>query len=1062
MARFIICRASAGSGKTYTLVRQYIEIAIACENEVKTRFEHILAITFTNKAANGMKERIMSTLKKIAFFAGGDNKTEKLIGEISKDLGIGFNEVMDRCKTLQRAILHDYSNFSVCTIDSFVHRIVRTFSHDLNLPMNFDLAIDNEEILQSTVDELMSLAGREGEEALTRVLCSFAESRMENGSNYRLDARIVEMSKEIFKEETPAFLKELKNLSFDDFLTIHGKLVEMNSEYETSVEKAADCFIKACDDVGLKMDDFPNKNTSVYAFMLRLSRGDLSKLSVPHVRVDNAYESGQLYGKSTLKEAREKMEGVTDLFCKAYETMDGGLIMYNTRKMILSSLFGLALLNKMSQLKNEFYAEKETVHISEFNKRIAEEIANEPAPFIYERIGTRYSNYLIDEFQDTSKLQWQNFLPLIDEAMTWRFGPDTAEAGCRSMVVGDGKQAIYRFRQGDVRQFMMLPHVDSTLHGASLLKNSEVLPLDVNYRTKSTVVTFNNNFFKYVINDRFGNTNPELNKLYIGEGGADKPELWQHYKHEGGYVEVDFCEMEDVYECVRQTILQQVNEKHYSYGDIMILARRNDTLVEIADFFNSSDTPIPIVSSESFLLKNSDVVKLIVSLLSYMSDTKDHVAAVNSAILAARLGIKGAVIPAEQVAWELEKCGFDLSRMFKSFGIDFNVDYFRTLSHYDAVEQLLRLFDLKGRDTAYVATLLDCINNFAPHGRADLVALVDYLKKKMDVLSSSTSSDMDAVKLLTVHKAKGLEEKIVIYVMTLKTDKQQKMWVHLSDGAGVGLPVTYVTPQKKKKTSVEDVFADEFRMEDMDRINVFYVAMTRPEDKLFVVCKDDWNADGMDNISLLHSFVARESGEAHMHEAYFDLGTKYTVGDDGVYVPEDEESESKKKDVSVDSVIFPPWENRLDIAAKSESLLSPLESDKRRFGILIHDMMSKIIVPSDIDRVVSEYCKSNNLDHQAESLIASRIRKAVEKEENQRFFDSRYKVACEVDISINSKHTRRPDRIVFADDETWVVDFKTGEYSEEQNTEYEDQVAQYVALIKVMGYPNVSGKVIYI
>ena len=211
MSRFVICRASAGSGKTYTLVRQFIEIAIseASDEQIRIRFRQILAITFTNKAANGMKARIMSRLHDIVV---NNPDVQKLVSEMADHLEISNEEVVRRCSVLQSAILHNYSDLSICTIDSFVHRIVRTFAHDLNLPMNFNVQIDNQEILQNVIDELLSLAGNPNETALTRLLCAYTESRMESGKGYKIENTILELSKEVLKEESPRYLSQLEKI----------------------------------------------------------------------------------------------------------------------------------------------------------------------------------------------------------------------------------------------------------------------------------------------------------------------------------------------------------------------------------------------------------------------------------------------------------------------------------------------------------------------------------------------------------------------------------------------------------------------------------------------------------------------------------------------------------------------------------------------------------------------------------------------------------------------------------------------------------------------------------
>ncbi len=1140
MSRFIICRASAGSGKTYTLVRQFIETAISSPSQLEHRFEHILAITFTNKAANGMKERIMSQLHSIV-----EGESEELCGEMAKHLSVTVDEIRRRCAIVQTAILHHYSELSVCTIDSFVHHLVRTFAHDLRLPMNFDVMIDNQQIVQSSVDELLSLAGTEGNNPLTKVLCAYTQSRMDMGKSYRLESQIEELAKEIFKEQTPRYLEELKDVNMEDYLDIHKKLAEECRKVEAQLTAAAQELMSAVSREGLTVDDFPYNKSGALSLFLRLANRDYSKLNDSYKRADEAYEKG-LWGSKTPKELRARMESLMPAYRKAYETVKGilskELTTYNSRQLLLSNIFGLALLSQLSQIKNEYYKENEIVHISEFNKKIAEEVMNEPTPFIYERIGSRYNNYMIDEFQDTSKLQWSNFLPLLDEAMTHDFSSDTALPGTQSIVVGDGKQAIYRFRQGDVRQFMMLPQVDSKLHGHSLAGNAQVETLRSNYRTLRNIVEFNNRFFESIIRNRFATVNPELAKLYLGETQAstllnkqastllnkqgdtflinqgdtflinqagtaskNKADLVQEPVKEGGYVQVSFSDRDGIYKNILNTIHHQVDDLGYSYGDIMILARDNDTLVRIADYIskNGGAAGVPIVSSESFLLSGSPEVLLLQSLLEYIYNPRDRVAALQTV----RLLNQGD-------EWELRDVEYDLEKLMENKlpkendRRAFDVHYLRTLPLYDLCEMLIRIFKLEGKGNRFLSTFMNVVNNFIQKGRADLGEFVVFLKEKMEKLSSATATDLDAVQLMTIHKAKGLEAKIVLYALPQKRARNNNMWVEVEENkrGDVTLPVAFVGIQKNS-TIFDAAFEEEARMNDMDRINVLYVAMTRPEEKLFIFCEDTSSSassstkrksdngsdDSTSNQALLKAFVQSDEKTKHVEIANNDLATGddiatntdgqngkdctligeiYTVGED-FEKPQHGETKNTQSTIGVDKIIYPEWENRVSIAQQSAALLSPFDQDNRRYGILIHDLLAHVRVVEDIDEVVDNYCEEHELNDSIRNDILTRIKAMLDRDDvgdqsgtpgsqtNRRFFDGSCKVMCEVPMAVDG-NVKRPDRIVFAENETFVVDFKTGTRDEKSHAKYQRQVAEYARALSAMGYSNVKPVIVYL
>ena len=1064
MSRFIICRASAGSGKTYTLVRQFIEIAVSDprDDQLATRFTHILAITFTNKAANGMKDRIMATLSDIV---NGSSKNDPLVADMATHLDTDPDEVRRRCSLLLSAILHNYSDFSVCTIDSFVLRLVRTFAHDLGLPMNFNVQIDHQEILQSIVDELLSLAGNADEQSLTQLLCAFSESQMDDGKSYKIENSILKLSKEIFREEAPEYLSQLEQLQMPQFIAIHNHLLADIRRFEQSVTKAAAAFVSACSDAGLDADSFPYKGSSVYAFFRTIANGDYSKLNVPHKRVDDAYSEGRLHSKSAAADTVAAFQKVMPAFRSAYEAIgvDNGLRRYNTNRLLLSNLYGLGVLGKLNSIKNRYYSDNEIVHISEFNKRLDQEIADQPAPFVYERIGSRYHNYLIDEFQDTSRLQWLNFLPLLDEAMTYNFGPSTPETGTHSLVVGDAKQAIYRFRQGDVRQFVQLPQVDSRQHGLSLAREARVDRLVVNRRTQAHIVRFNNRFFQYVVQN---SSNPILRQLYQGDGYADtqgvhQPDLYQETLNEGGYVHLSFMDRERLFASVLATIRHQVDDLHYSYGDIMVLARDNDTLVRIADYLTAhgGSRPVPIVSSESFILSNSQVVLLLQSALEYLHDPRNRSAALRLLNLAVRCGCLQPNVPPQSVNeaslyWMLADADYDLVQLLDQYGIAFNIDLLRALSLYDACEHLLRIFRLQGRDSAYVSTFLNVVASYTQRVRSDLASFNNYLAERIGKLSSATAGDLDAVQLMTVHKAKGLESKIVIFAIPYKREPNTKLWVHLPKNESTTLPVAFVNMQSQP-TDFQSDFDQERLMQEVDNINVLYVALTRPEQKLFVLAEQTKNTG---YASLLHQFAASDQQCQPSPE-----GDTYTIGTDApstsdAYRPSDAAS---KKQFPVDAVSFPQWENRVSIAAQNDALLSSLLTDNRRFGIVVHDLLSHIRTIDDLQPVVQGYCQQHHISDADADVIRQRISSMMLSDVNRIYFDSSYRVVCEASIVVDGE-IRRPDRIIFAPDRTWVVDFKTGLRTDESHNKYQRQVEHYAAALSAMGYPHVQPVIIYL
>ena len=724
-SRFIICRAAAGSGKTYTLVRQYLQLAFSAhESQLPQRFTHILAITFTNKAANEMKERILHELDNIATL-GIDSP---MGSDLSKQLGLPDTTLKRYADIVRRAILHNYSDFAVCTIDSFMHRIVRTFAHDLNLPLNFNVYIENDELIQHAVDELMSLAGTEGQEELTEMLCEFAESRMNDGKSYMVERELTELAEELFKEQSEAFLESLRNIDTTQFRNIQHQMIAANRQYEQKMRELGDQGLAIITDANLTEEDFYYGTKGAGAFFRKLSENNIDEPNSYTLAYLKGDKLGNSKCSSSTRNALEKVKPqLQDIFQRYQQLFQNEGLLYSSRRLLLKNIYSLALLNKLGSLVEDYAYDNEIVHISEFNKRISDVVRNEPAPFIYERLGNRYWNYLIDEFQDTSRMQWHNLVPLVENGVA---------SDHTSLVVGDGKQAIYRFRQGDVEQFMALPHVDNPLHGHILEHPgvSTITLLHKNFRTGDTIVTFNNLFFEWVIRNRFDD-NAELKDIYLGKG--DSPDLIQTPTKPGGYVQVGFWELPDGNEPLWQEMLsdiqRQVDELGYCYRDITLLARDKRTLSEISSFL--TENHVPVISSESFLLTQSQVVMLLRSLLQYLMNSSDRVAAARVLIYLRNLGLIQRDFSYDFLATRNTTL-LNLDTLLKEEGLPLNCDHLRRLGLYDCCEEALRMLRLDGIETAYTATFLNVVAKYSSGHRQDLAEFLEWFDEQKDHLST--------------------------------------------------------------------------------------------------------------------------------------------------------------------------------------------------------------------------------------------------------------------------------------------------------------------------------------
>lgn len=1086
---FVICRAAAGSGKTFTLVKEYLKLAMAVpsaavradraatERVLRRQFAGILAITFTNKAAGEMKSRVMEYLEQMAQY-GTDAERSRMGRPLMEALNalppydkqpIDEGELRWMAEVVYSSILHQYSDLSVCTIDSFMHRIVRTFAHDLDRPVNFEVMIEQDELIQQAVSQLMSLVGTPGNEELTRVVRAFAESRMEDSKGYNIEGELTRLARQLFREGTDGYLSLLKGMEIGDFVALHGMLTAANRRFEQEATGCGQALMALLQREGVAEADCAGGRNGYYGFFRGLAAGNVRPLTAS---VANTFEGGKLH---STKCAEATMEAIGDLIDELYplyekartllgvadgRSPDEGVALrdYTTRQVLLKNLYSLALLGQLKAQLDLYCKENELVHLSEFNQLINSIVCDEPAPFIYERLGNRYHHFLIDEFQDTSVLQWHNLVPLLENGVSQRY---------ESLVVGDGKQAIYRFRQGDVRQFVALPRVEGmpSFHGQTLATegNCSIVPLDTNYRTASSIVDFNNAFFTWLIKREPFASNTLARQIYEGTPDADgHAGLWQRLPSRGapeGHVGVTFLDGADadaVSEEIRRTIVRLVTQQGYRQRDIMVLGRSNKELDSVSTYLqeHGDELRIEVSSSESFFLVRSHAVMAVVSALRLLYDPGDRVAAAD---LLQRLFNLGLVDSCHHDAF-LAGGIVDVAQLLhdEHRGFDFRPDYLSALDVYDCCEELVRELHLDGIDTAYVGSLLGRVAAFASRHHKGLAEFLEWFDENATAdlgdtvhrqLSAASPEGVDAVRLLTIHKAKGLEAPVVICPFMPQSSHGYKLWVKLDGKTDVGgkLPVAFVELNREGSSRFDDVRDEERRLDEVDQLNVLYVALTRPKEQLFIICPtpSKTSKDELSYPRLVKEFVDSE------HPAFGDAGFRH-VGR--------EAAESGSTEVALHRLTFAEWTSKVQVASPAEHALSPMQEESVRLGNLVHDIMAQVRHAVDVEEAVTQMASLEQLNNWQRQRLGEMARSLVTHADTERFFREGYGVKTECDLC-DDEGICRPDRVVLTPDETWVVDFKTGH---DLGEEHDRQVRRYCRAMEAMGYPNVSGWLIYL
>ena len=1080
---FVICKAAAGSGKTFTLVKEYLKLAMTVEGErwsddfrrrLRSQFRGILAITFTNKAAGEMKGRIMDYLSQMAAY-GTDPQRSRMGAPLLEALNaqpcyiakpLSEQELQQMAEEVYSAVLHNYSDLSVSTIDSFMHRIVRTFAHDLNKPMDFEVLIDQEEMVNEAVEGVMAKVGTAGNEALTDLVQAFADSRMEEEKSFRLEGAMASLANQLFKEGTEEYVEALSKLKIKDFVEIHKSLASANRQFEQEARACGEAMMELLAQVGADEADCAGGAKGYYGFFRGLAQGNIRALTKS---ADENLAQGKYHSAKCDPLLREDLQAAAgqmgDIYLRtrtllgaASEGEGEPLRDYHTRALLLKNLYSMALLGQLADHMQQYAQEHGVVHLSEFNRLINKIVEEEPTPFIYERLGNRYRHFLIDEFQDTSVLQWHNLVPLLENGVSQRK---------ESLVVGDGKQAIYRFRQGDVRQFVDLPHVAGLpLHGQTLEArgNYSHISLDTNYRTASSIVNFNNRFFSWLLQQAPFADNELAQRIFVGELDSEgHPSLWQRLPAKGvveGHVEVDFVDPDDpeaLYEQIRLTIVRLVREQGYRFSDIMVLGRNKVDLDRVGAYLqaHSDETVVELSSSESFFLTRSHAAMAVVAALRWLHDNSDRVAA---AELLQRLHNAG-VISQNYADRLLAEGDVDVAALLNEApeGFEFRTAYLMGLGLYDRCEELVRQLHLDGIDTPYVGSLLGRVASFVNRRNEGVGEFLEWFDDNTNdpsasnarQLSVSTSEGVDAVRMLTIHKAKGLEAPVVICPFFPPHWKPYRLWVPLEGRMNTGdkqLPAAFVELDSKHSSRFDEVRDSERQLDEVDQLNVLYVALTRPQEQLFVFCPTPSDKSSSTEVSyprLLKAFVDKEGMEGGVDDFRHEERTQGGGG---------------RQRNEVRSVAFAQWSEKVAVASPEEHLLDALQEEKKRFGTYAHALLSTVRNADEAAGAVARFAEQNPLSDSERERLERLLHEVLVHPDSARFFDSRYEVKNECDLS-DGVSLGRPDRVVFTPDETWVVDFKTGR---DMGEEHDRQVRRYCEAVRGMGYPAVSGWLLYV
>ncbi|MGI4835733.1 MAG: UvrD-helicase domain-containing protein [Janthinobacterium lividum] len=920
-APFRIYSASAGSGKTYQLTKEYLKLALGYPQPADptgersynpSYFKNILAITFTNDAAGEMKERIVGALR--GFAQGGDPKNDALLAAVAEELAaegqlparLGTaearqHEVRARAAATFRLVLYHYADFAVSTIDSFVQRIVTAFTRELGLPASFEVELDTDSVLRSAVAGLLDRVNRDpGSQLLSDTLADYALGQAEEGRSWnRLPDELLQFGQALFSESVHEAVAQLGQKTMADFRALDQQLRQQLREVEAAVQAPADRALATLASAGIEAEHLAGGANGIHGHFRSWGRwlgAPDAKAEFPTATARKVVESGKWWSdkakKAGLVPAIEAAQpALAAAFGELLELRISHLPSYLLLKAIQPFLFHASLLSELNKLVEDISRERNVVLISEFNRRIAAIVLTEPVPFIYERLGEKYRHLLIDEFQDTSVLQWNNLLPLVENAVG---------NGGLSLAVGDAKQAIYRWRGGELEQILRLyqgdtgalaararnPELRQLLAGRyqTLQQNLEPHSLAINYRSEPAIVGFTNEFFGYVrernpsgelvagifapgfeqaVPDNLSPAAPAAAPRALPPAQGHVELLFTHRDAPArryhpatgeygatlpGYRDGAALDYNESTCYLSLALVEQALADGYQLADVAVLCRTRGQSRLLAKFLK--ERGFPIISADSLSLQFAEAVNLLVALMRVLHQGADTLARAEALLLVDKVVRRLPPTPARArhlaaVANDTETSAPFFNEL-RTLGFDLHEHQTGNLGLYELTERLIGIFGLleTNAESDYLFRFLDLTLEFSLKYGNNLGNFLTHWNERKGKLSINAPGGTNAITITTVHKAKGLAYGIVLvpfadWDLVPRTDA--RLWGRL-DGADkplAGLPDVAVVRLNKTLgyTPLASQREEEVEKTLLDGLNTLYVAFTRPRHRLYVISK---------------------------------------------------------------------------------------------------------------------------------------------------------------------------------------------------------------------------------
>jgi len=1067
-----VYRASAGAGKTHTLTGEYLKLLFTHPYA----YRRILAVTFTNKATDEMKSRIIEELYNLASGKKSDY-LEKLCSEYSKT----ESQIRKEAKQYLINILHDYAAFNISTIDRFFQQTMRAFTREVGLQGGYGIEMDQEMVLSEAIDNLLADLEKPESKDLLGWLLRFAEDKIENGGEWNLRKDIKALGREIFKESYKTFSEAVSEDIQDKNILEQYKaeLLKIIHAVENEVKSLSEKALAILDEYALQTTDFKGGSRSPLNCLEKLRQGDMKEPSATFRGLADNREG--CYTKTTDPSKIQIIScafenGLNDCI-KGINAIFSDMTAYYTAKEIIRYYYTLGILTDISHQVAAYRTEKNIMLIADTTELLNKVIDGSDTPFIYEKTGTGIDHYMIDEFQDTSGMQWTNFRPLVNESLANQYD---------NLIVGDVKQSIYRFRNSDWKL------LDQQVHQDFMPSQVYEETLKDNWRSCRHIVEFNNTLFtltplllQSIYNDAVDSSSllEEEKKSYsekiMSAYRACHQQVPTPFLDKEGYVDIQFIERDGERGGWKEeamlrlpALLENLQDNGYSLKDIAILVRTNvegaivaDTLLTYKEQHPSESYRYDIISDDALFVNSSPTVRFMVAILRFLKNPDD---------------------PAnEQLAL------FSYMALTEKFNTDLVVKSFPeeirkallTLSRsslYEIVEGIYRMFAtwFPKNEQVFIQAFLDLVAEYAQKEIPDLSRFLKWWDESGYRKTVTTPDSQDAIRILTVHKSKGLGFKVVLipfcdWEIDHKPTKPVILWCQPEQAPFNKLrlvPVRY-NQQLSKTIFAKDYFQERLHAY-IDNLNTLYVAFTRAKEELIVLsprpAKIKEKTGEVEKIACiadllwagLHTPDEYMGGEKHFLSlpSYFnvDKGT-FKLGNGWRPVGEKETQPKKIEEIAMKTFSSISPDERLQLRLTSKAFF--YENEQMKYGKLMHDILSHIMTKKDILQSVEAHRSAGVINTEEAHWLITRLEEILSHPEVVNWYDGTGQVLNEVNILTNRGKTRRPDRVLINGDCVTVIDYKFGE---QKNPHYQNQVKNYLRMIRQMGYKDVKGYLWYV